>query len=218
MHYSRGRIISIREERARVVVRAAALIAVARLCRFNDELSLLPATTALFLYYFSSSYSSRLLINSNRTFLKFAESETLHHQHHHQQQQHHLQQQKHQIHLAHLHKQQQQFASNNNNNTANAVNHNNSTKAPVGRSNVGSAAVVAGLGPQEVVMKAKSRDAAKNRREKENQEFGELGKLLPLPAAITSQLDKASVIRLTTSYLKLRNLFPDGKPFFTFSC
>ncbi|KAJ8678677.1 hypothetical protein QAD02_014464, partial [Eretmocerus hayati] len=59
-------------------------------------------------------------------------------------------------------------------------------------------------------MKAKSRDAAKCRREKENKEFGELGKLLPLPAAITSQLDKASVIRLTTSYLKLRNLFPDG--------
>ncbi|XP_014219350.1 single-minded homolog 2-like [Copidosoma floridanum] len=59
-------------------------------------------------------------------------------------------------------------------------------------------------------MKAKSRDAAKQRREKENQEFTELAKLLPLPATITTQLDKASIIRLTTSYLKLRNLFPNG--------
>lgn len=59
-------------------------------------------------------------------------------------------------------------------------------------------------------MKEKSKNAARTRREKENAEFLELGKLLPLPAAITSQLDKASVIRLTTSYLKIRNVFPDG--------
>ncbi|XP_015585709.1 single-minded homolog 2 isoform X2 [Cephus cinctus] len=65
-------------------------------------------------------------------------------------------------------------------------------------------------GPQEVVMKEKSKNAARTRREKENQEFFELAKLLPLPAAITTQLDKASIIRLTTSYLKLRELFPDG--------
>lgn len=60
-------------------------------------------------------------------------------------------------------------------------------------------------------MKEKSKNAARNRREKENAEFGELGKLLPLPPAITSQLDKASVIRLTTSYLKMRDVFPDGE-------
>ena len=60
-------------------------------------------------------------------------------------------------------------------------------------------------------MKDKSKNAARNRREKENSEFFELGKLLPLPAAITSQLDKASVIRLTTSYLRMREVFPDGK-------
>ncbi len=59
-------------------------------------------------------------------------------------------------------------------------------------------------------MKDKSKNAARNRREKENSEFMELGKLLPLPAAITSQLDKASVIRLTTSYLKMRQIFPEG--------
>ncbi|KAM7398667.1 hypothetical protein PAMA_006531 [Pampus argenteus] len=59
-------------------------------------------------------------------------------------------------------------------------------------------------------MKEKSKNAAKTRREKENGEFYELAKLLPLPAAITSQLDKASIIRLTSSYLKMRTVFPDG--------
>ncbi|XP_036071238.1 single-minded homolog 2 [Oryzias melastigma] len=59
-------------------------------------------------------------------------------------------------------------------------------------------------------MKEKSKNAAKTRREKENGEFYELAKLLPLPAAITSQLDKASIIRLTSSYLKMRAIFPEG--------
>ncbi|XP_074213151.1 single-minded homolog 2 isoform X2 [Camelus bactrianus] len=59
-------------------------------------------------------------------------------------------------------------------------------------------------------MKEKSKNAAKTRREKENGEFYELAKLLPLPSAITSQLDKASIIRLTTSYLKMRSVFPEG--------
>uniref|UniRef100_A0A8C3X787 SIM bHLH transcription factor 2 n=1 Tax=Cyanoderma ruficeps TaxID=181631 RepID=A0A8C3X787_9PASS len=51
-------------------------------------------------------------------------------------------------------------------------------------------------------MKEKSKNAAKTRREKENGEFYELAKLLPLPSAITSQLDKA--------YLKMRAVFPEG--------
>uniref|UniRef100_A0A1B6CA85 Single-minded n=2 Tax=Clastoptera arizonana TaxID=38151 RepID=A0A1B6CA85_9HEMI len=59
-------------------------------------------------------------------------------------------------------------------------------------------------------MKEKSKNAARSRREKENAEFLELAKLLPLPSAITGQLDKASIIRLTTSYLKMRHVFPDG--------
>lgn len=59
-------------------------------------------------------------------------------------------------------------------------------------------------------MKEKSKNAARSRREKENAEFIELGKMLPLPAAITTQLDKASIIRLSTSYLKMRQVFPDG--------
>lgn len=60
-------------------------------------------------------------------------------------------------------------------------------------------------------MKEKSKNAARTRREKENSEFYELAKLLPLPSAITSQLDKASIIRLTTSYLKMRVVFPEGE-------
>ncbi|OQR72915.1 putative single-minded-like [Tropilaelaps mercedesae] len=64
-------------------------------------------------------------------------------------------------------------------------------------------------------MKEKSKNAARTRREKENAEFVELAKLLPLPQAITSQLDKASVIRLTTSYLKMRAVFPNG---YYFTC
>ncbi|KAI9531551.1 hypothetical protein NQZ68_039753 [Dissostichus eleginoides] len=60
-------------------------------------------------------------------------------------------------------------------------------------------------------MKEKCKNAAKTRREKENGEFYELAKLLPLPGAITSQLDKASIIRLTSSYLKMRAVFPDGR-------
>ncbi|KAF8568892.1 hypothetical protein P879_01039 [Paragonimus westermani] len=64
--------------------------------------------------------------------------------------------------------------------------------------------------PTSPRMKEKSKNAARTRREKENTEFYELAKLLPLPSAITSQLDKASIIRLTTSYLKIRSIFPDG--------
>ncbi|XP_055880355.1 protein trachealess-like isoform X1 [Biomphalaria glabrata] len=65
------------------------------------------------------------------------------------------------------------------------------------------------------IRKEKSRDAARSRRGKENYEFYELAKLLPLPAAITSQLDKASIIRLTISYLKLRDFSCHGDPQWT---
>jgi neuronal PAS domain-containing protein 1/3 len=60
--------------------------------------------------------------------------------------------------------------------------------------------------------KEKSRDAARSRRGKENFEYYELAKMLPLPAAITSQLDKASIIRLTMSFLKLRDFTAHGDP------
>ena len=60
--------------------------------------------------------------------------------------------------------------------------------------------------------KEKSRDAARSRRGKENYEFYELAKMLPLPGAITSQLDKASIIRLTIAYLRLREFAAQGEP------
>lgn len=60
-------------------------------------------------------------------------------------------------------------------------------------------------------LKEQCKAAARLRREKERTEFLELSKLLPLPSSITSQLDKASIIRLTSSYLRIRSAFPSGK-------
>lgn len=56
-----------------------------------------------------------------------------------------------------------------------------------------------------------SKNAARDRREKENVEFGELTKLLPFLSDTTQQLDKASVIRLTSSYLKMQKAFANSK-------
>ncbi|XP_045701239.1 neuronal PAS domain-containing protein 1 [Phyllostomus hastatus] len=60
--------------------------------------------------------------------------------------------------------------------------------------------------------KEKSRNAARSRRGKENLEFFELAKLLPLPGAISSQLDKASIVRLCVTYLRLRRFAALGAP------
>ncbi|KAG1950368.1 hypoxia inducible factor 1 subunit alpha a isoform X2 [Pimephales promelas] len=54
--------------------------------------------------------------------------------------------------------------------------------------------------------KEKSRDAARCRRGKESEVFYELARELPFPHSITSNLDKASVMRLALSYLRLRKL------------
>ncbi|XP_050982405.1 hypoxia inducible factor 1 subunit alpha a [Labeo rohita] len=54
--------------------------------------------------------------------------------------------------------------------------------------------------------KEKSRDAARCRRGKESEVFYELANELPLPHSVTSNLDKASVMRLALSYLRLRKL------------
>lgn len=70
---------------------------------------------------------------------------------------------------------------------------------------------IPGVTQSRCAMKEKSKNAARSRREKENSEFGELAKLLPLPHTVTTQLDKASIIRLTTSYLKMRQVFPEGE-------
>ncbi|KAJ7990775.1 hypothetical protein DPEC_G00290410 [Dallia pectoralis] len=54
--------------------------------------------------------------------------------------------------------------------------------------------------------KEKSRDAARCRRGKESEVFYELAQELPLPHSVTSNLDKASIMRLAISYLRMRNL------------
>uniref|UniRef100_A0A6I8MZK6 Neuronal PAS domain protein 1 n=1 Tax=Ornithorhynchus anatinus TaxID=9258 RepID=A0A6I8MZK6_ORNAN len=64
----------------------------------------------------------------------------------------------------------------------------------------------------QALRKEKSRNAARSRRGKENLELYELAKMLPLPGAITSQLDKASVVRLTITYLRMRDFAAHGDP------
>ncbi|KAJ8290329.1 hypothetical protein GJAV_G00011480 [Gymnothorax javanicus] len=54
--------------------------------------------------------------------------------------------------------------------------------------------------------KEKSRDAARCRRGKESEVFYELAHQLPLPHNVSSNLDKASVMRLAISYLRMRRL------------
>uniref|UniRef100_A0A3Q0TGJ4 Hypoxia-inducible factor 1-alpha n=1 Tax=Amphilophus citrinellus TaxID=61819 RepID=A0A3Q0TGJ4_AMPCI len=54
--------------------------------------------------------------------------------------------------------------------------------------------------------KEKSRDAARCRRGKESEVFYELAQQLPLPHSVSSSLDKASIMRLTISYLRMRKL------------
>ncbi|XP_051951529.1 hypoxia inducible factor 1 subunit alpha b [Xyrauchen texanus] len=54
--------------------------------------------------------------------------------------------------------------------------------------------------------KEKSRDAARSRRGKESEVYYELAHQLPLPHNVSSHLDKASIMRLTISYLRMRNL------------
>ncbi|XP_072222111.1 hypoxia inducible factor 1 subunit alpha a [Leuresthes tenuis] len=60
--------------------------------------------------------------------------------------------------------------------------------------------------------KEKSRDAARCRRGKESEVFYELAKLLPLPHSVSSSLDKASIMRLTISYLRMRKLLCTDDP------
>ncbi|KAL1254621.1 hypothetical protein QQF64_016850, partial [Cirrhinus molitorella] len=60
--------------------------------------------------------------------------------------------------------------------------------------------------------KEKSRDAARSRRGKESEVFYELAHQLPLPHNVTSHLDKASIMRLTISYLRMRKMLsPDDE-------
>ncbi|XP_041668246.1 hypoxia inducible factor 1 subunit alpha a [Cheilinus undulatus] len=60
--------------------------------------------------------------------------------------------------------------------------------------------------------KEKSRDAARCRRGKESEVFYELAQELPLPHSVRSSLDKASIMRLTISYLRMRKLLSNDEP------
>nr|ADH01741.1 hypoxia-inducible factor 1 alpha [Callionymus valenciennei] len=73
-----------------------------------------------------------------------------------------------------------------------------------------------GIGPEKKRVsserrKEKSRDAARCRRGKESEVFFELAKQLPLPPGSSSSLDKASIMRLTISYLRMRKLLGSDK-------
>lgn len=59
--------------------------------------------------------------------------------------------------------------------------------------------------------KEKSRDAARCRRGKESEVFYQLAQELPLPHSVSSSLDKASIMRLTISYLRMRKLLNAGE-------
>ena len=59
--------------------------------------------------------------------------------------------------------------------------------------------------------KEKCRAAARHHRSQEMETFTEMAKLLPLPNSVTSQLDKASIMRLTIGFLKLKSLLDNSK-------
>ncbi|XP_076841834.1 hypoxia inducible factor 1 subunit alpha a [Brachyhypopomus gauderio] len=59
--------------------------------------------------------------------------------------------------------------------------------------------------------KERSRDAARCRRGKETEVFHQLALQLPLPHRLSSTLDKASVMRLALSYLRLREALGVGE-------
>lgn len=63
----------------------------------------------------------------------------------------------------------------------------------------------------EQIKKIRSRDAARQRRGQQNDEFGELAASLPLPATITEKLDRLCVMRLSTSYIKNKHVIQQIK-------
>ncbi|XP_067220799.1 hypoxia inducible factor 1 subunit alpha, like isoform X3 [Chanodichthys erythropterus] len=60
--------------------------------------------------------------------------------------------------------------------------------------------------------KVRSRDAARCRRSQETEVFYELAHSLPLPRRITSHLDKAAIMRVTLSYLRMNRLIQSVGP------
>uniref|UniRef100_A0A4W4DMT2 Hypoxia inducible factor 1 subunit alpha, like n=1 Tax=Electrophorus electricus TaxID=8005 RepID=A0A4W4DMT2_ELEEL len=60
--------------------------------------------------------------------------------------------------------------------------------------------------PSSDLRKVRSRDAARCRRSQETEVFYELAHSLPLARRVTSHLDKAGIMRVTLSYLRMRQL------------
>ncbi|KAK2846588.1 hypothetical protein Q5P01_009587 [Channa striata] len=59
--------------------------------------------------------------------------------------------------------------------------------------------------------KLRSRDAARCRRSQETEVFYELGHTLPLPRRVSTHLDKAAIMRITLSFLRMRQLLRPGE-------
>lgn len=64
-----------------------------------------------------------------------------------------------------------------------------------------------------IVRAEKSRSQAKRRRIEEANEICNIAKLLPLPLMITQKLDKASVLRLAVTFLRLKAYVGRGNEF-----
>uniref|UniRef100_A0A8D2Q6J0 BHLH domain-containing protein n=1 Tax=Varanus komodoensis TaxID=61221 RepID=A0A8D2Q6J0_VARKO len=60
------------------------------------------------------------------------------------------------------------------------------------------------------IRKEKSRDAARCRRSKETEVFYQLAHTLPFARGVSAHLDKASIMRLTISYLRMHKLLNSG--------
>ncbi|XP_065520615.1 hypoxia-inducible factor 3-alpha-like, partial [Lathamus discolor] len=56
----------------------------------------------------------------------------------------------------------------------------------------------------------RSRDAARSRRSREAEVFFQLARALPFARGVSAHLDKASIMRLTISYLRVRRLLANG--------
>ncbi|KAM7398881.1 hypothetical protein PAMP_018186 [Pampus punctatissimus] len=59
--------------------------------------------------------------------------------------------------------------------------------------------------------KLHSRDAARCRRSQETEVFYELARTLPLPRRVSTHLDKAAIMRVTLSFLRMRRLLRPGE-------
>ncbi|XP_036392347.1 hypoxia inducible factor 1 subunit alpha, like [Megalops cyprinoides] len=64
--------------------------------------------------------------------------------------------------------------------------------------------------PSSELRKVRSRDAARCRRSQETEVFYQLAHTLPLPRRVSSHLDKAAIMRVTLSFLRMHSLLRSG--------